>query len=298
MKSAVELLERASTIYGNNIGYEDHSSKITFKELRKKAGIIGTNLLRNMPKTPHHSIRPIIVLMPKSVKCIVSYMGILYSGNPYVPLDANIPAARLQKIINNLNPGGIITETEYANVLEQVDVKGAKVYYYSEISKGHLEEDLIQQSISKVIDADPIYIMYTSGSTGDPKGVTIPHRGVIDYADWIVKTFSLDESTIMANQAPFYFDNSVFEIYGALLSGGKMVMIPEQLMLFPGKLPEFLTENKINTIFWVPTVLINVANSGVLETTKLEELKTVAFCGEIMPNKQLNMWRKDRKSVV
>lgn len=292
MKSAVELLERASTNFGNNIGYEDDSQQITFKELRKLAATIGTNLLKDMPKTPHHKVKPIIVLIPKSVKCIVSYMGILYSGNPYVPLDANIPSARLQKIINNLNPEGIITEVEYSKVLETVDLKGAKVYHYSEISKGEADDTLIQHTISRVIDTDPIYIMYTSGSTGEPKGVTIPHRGVIDYADWVVNTFSLNEETIMANQAPFYFDNSVFEIYGALLSGGKMVLIPEQLMLFPVKLPDFLKENKINTLFWVPTVLINVANSGVLETTTLEDLKIVAFCGEIMPNKQLNMWRK------
>ena len=292
MKSAVELLERASTLYGNRIGYEDDSQKITFKELKRLATTIGTNLLEDMPKTPHHSIRPIIVLLPKSVKCIVSFMGILYSGNPYVPLDANIPAARLQKIINNLKPDAIITETEFSKVLDTVDLKEAKVYYYSEISKGSIDDQLIQETISKVIDTDPIYIKYTSGSTGDPKGVTIPHRGVIDYAHWVVHTFALNEETIFANQAPFYFDNSVFDIYGALLSGGKMVLIPEQLLLFPVKLPEFLMEHKINTIFWVPTVLINIANSGILESTTLEDLKVVAFCGEIMPNKQLNMWRK------
>ena len=292
MKSAVELLERASNIYSDNIGYEDDAQKITYKELRELAATIGTNLLNDLPNTYSYSIKPIIVLLPKSVKCIVSYMGILYSGNPYVPVDANIPAARLQKIVNNLNPAAIITETEYAKVLESVDLNGAKVYSYSEITKGSVDENLIQQTLSKVIDTDPIYVMYTSGSTGDPKGVTIPHRGVIDYAHWVVNTFSLNEETIMANQAPFYFDNSVFEIYGALLSGGKMVLIPEKLMLFPVKLPEFLKDHKINTLFWVPTVLINVANSGILETTTLEDLKIVAFCGEIMPNKQLNIWRK------
>ena len=292
MKSAVELLERASSIYSNHIGFEDDSLKITYKELRQLGATIGTKLLENMPKTPHHSKRPIIVLLPKSVKCIVSYMGILYSGSPYVPLDANMPQARLQKIMNNLNPEAIITEKEYSKVLETVDLNGTVVYFYSEITKGSIDEQLIGQTISKVIDTDPIYIMYTSGSTGDPKGVTIPHRGVIDYAHWVVNTFSLNEETIMANQTPFHFDNSVFEIYGALLSGGKLILIPDQLMLFPTKLPEFLREYKVNTLFWVPTVLINVANSGILETTILEDLKTVVFAGEIMPNKQLNMWRK------
>lgn len=292
MKSAVELLERASASYGTNIGFEDHTETMTFKAVRTIAATIGTNLLNDLPQTAHHTNKPIIVLLPKSVKCITSYMGILYSGNPYVPLDAAIPAARLQKIITNLNPAGVITEAAYAKVLEQVDVKGAKIYDYFELSKGKIDEQKIKQTLSKVVDTDPVYIMYTSGSTGDPKGVTIPHRGVIDYSDWVVNTFSLTEETIMANQAPFYFDNSVFEIYGALLSGGKMVLIPEQLMLFPVKLPEFLREHNINTIFWVPTVLINVANSGVLETTPLTKLKVVAFCGEIMPNKQLNRWRK------
>ena len=75
MKSAVELLERASTLYGNRIGYEDDSQKITFKELKRLATTIGTNLLEDMPKTPHHSIRPIIVLLPKSVKSYRKFYG-------------------------------------------------------------------------------------------------------------------------------------------------------------------------------------------------------------------------------
>ena len=96
----------------------------------------------------------------------------------------------------------------------------------------------------------------------------------------------------MANQAPFYFDNSTFDIYGSLHCGGKLVLIPDVLMLFPLRLPEFLREKEITSIFWVPTVMINVANSGALEGIELPQLRTVAFCGEVMPNKQLNLWRK------
>jgi len=142
------------------------------------------------------------------------------------------------------------------------------------------------------VDSDPIYIMYTSGSTGTPKGVTIPHRGIVDYADWVVNTFRFDETTVMANQAPFYFDNSTFDIYGCLQCGGKLILIPDVLMMFPVRLPEFLAEKEVTSIFWVPTVMINVANSGILETVQLPRLKNVAFCGEVMPNKQLNIWRR------
>lgn len=291
MNSTVNLLNKAAEKYGDKIGYEDEWESISFLQLKEKAMIIGTRLLNEVKADK--AISPVIVYMPKSVKCIVSYMGILYSGNPYVPVDSNIPLVRLQKIINNLKPGAIITDKEHIGRLDEIDLNGAKAYLYDHISKGEADATLIEERVHRVIDTDPIYIMYTSGSTGEPKGVTISHRGVIDYAKWVVEVFSFDEDTIMANQAPFYFDNSIFEIYGCLMCGGKMVLIPEVLMMFPVKLPEFLEEHNINTIFWVPTVMINVANSGALAKYKLPLLKTVAFCGEIMQNKQLNIWRRE-----
>ena len=296
MNSTGNLLDEAVLKYGNKIAYEDEHEEISFVELKRRAMIIGTRLLNNMKCDI--TISPVIVFIPKSVKCIVSYMGILYSGNPYVPVDSNMPAARLQKIIHNLKPGAIITDNKHYERLKDLSLDGIDVYIYEDILNGETDNILINNRVQGVIDTDPIYIMYTSGSTGEPKGVTIPHHGVIDYAKWVVETFNFDENTIMANQAPFYFDNSVFEIYGCLLCGGKMVLIPEILMMFPLKLPEFLEEHKINTIFWVPTVMINVANSGALSKHKLPLLKTVAFCGEIMPNKQLNIWRKEHPDCL
>ncbi len=296
MNSTINLLNRAAEKFGNKIGYEDEWESISFLELKEKAMIIGTRLLREVKLD--RDISPVIVYMPKSVKCIVSYMGILYSGNPYVPVDSNIPLARLQKIINNLKPGAIITDEDHIDKLHELELGGAKGFLYDDISKGEADVLLIEERVLEVIDTDPIYIMYTSGSTGEPKGVTISHRGVMDYGKWVVEVFSFNEDTVMANQAPFYFDNSIFEIYGCLMCGGKMVLIPEVLMMFPVKLPEFLEEHKINTIFWVPTVMINVANSGALSKHKLPHLKTVAFCGEIMPNKQLNIWRKEHPDCL
>jgi D-alanine--poly(phosphoribitol) ligase subunit 1 len=291
MNSTIILLDRAAEKYGDKIGYEDEWESISFSQLREKAMVIGTRLLKDIK--PGRTVSPVIVYIPKSVKCIVSYMGILYSGNPYVPVDDNMPLIRLQKIINNLKPGAIITDKEHIGNLDTIDLGGAKAYLYDDISEGEVDISLIETKIQGVIDTDPIYVMYTSGSTGEPKGGVIPHRGVIDYAKWVVETFSFNEDTVMASQAPFYFDNSVFEIYSCLVCGGRLVLIPEVLMKFSLKLPEFLEEHKINTIFWVPTVLINIANSGVLSKHELPHLKIVAFCGEVMPNKQLNIWRKE-----
>lgn len=286
MNSAVKILEKSSSLFGEKIVYEDEFGKISFKELKELVQRVGQRLILS-----EENKNPIIVLIPKSIKCIVSYMGILYSGKAYVPVDSNIPLNRLEKIVDNLKPSGIITLKELELKIKNLKVK--KYIYENLIEKIIINKELIEKRVSLVIDTDPAYIMYTSGSTGEPKGVTISHRSLIDYGNWVSRTFELNETTVMANQAPFYFDNSVFEIYGALISGGKVILIPEVLMMFPIKLPQFLEENNVNTIFWVPTILINIANSGVLSSSKLDKLKFIGFCGEIMPTRQLNIWRKE-----
>ena len=101
---------------------------------------------------------------------------------------------------------------QLAQNLTAVDLHGAKIAQVEALKNFLLREREVYRVLSQVVDADPIYIMYTSGSTGTPKGVTIPHRGIIDYAKWVVDTFHFDETTVMANQAPFYFDNSTFDI--------------------------------------------------------------------------------------
>jgi len=290
MNSAVRLLDKAAEKYGEKSAILDSCTELSFLELRNRSLQFGNVIINNTKRKD--KIAPIIVYLDKSVKCIISFMGILYSGNPYVPVAADIPITRLEKIISNLTPEFIITDSKKAENLADVNISETKVLIYDDMFYGGFDEKVIYDRLNKVIDTDPIYIMYTSGSTGVPKGVTVSHKGVIDYVKWTSKTFGLNESDVFANQAPFYFDNSVFDIYGCLITGAKLIIIPEVLFDFQSKLPEFLADNNVTTIFWVPTVLINIANSNKLANYKLPCLKRVLFCGEVMPNTQLNVWRK------
>lgn len=290
MNSAVRLLDRSARLYADKIALSDTSGELTFQKFREISLKIGTRLIRENKRGDE--IAPVIVYLTKGINCLTSFMGVLYSGNPYVPVAADIPLSRLEKIISNLNPQFIITDSDKKEALSAIEMGETTALVYDEIEKTDADEDLVYKKVDRVIDTDPIYIMYTSGSTGVPKGVTVCHKGVIDYVEWTSQTFGINENDVFANQAPFYFDNSIFDIYGCLITGAKMVIIPEVLFNFQNKLPEFLKDNEITTIFWVPTVMINVANSGALEDADLPCLKRALFCGEVMPNTQLNIWRR------
>lgn len=291
MNSAVMLLERAADIYGEKVALEDEESCLSFAQWRRLSRTMAAGLLKAGGRQ-EGAVSPVIVYLPKSIASLVSFQGALYSGNPYVPVDANMPLDRLQKIMDNLKPGHIVTNRELAQNLASCQTGEAVVHQYEDLIAGEADDALVEETLARVIDTDPVYIIYTSGSTGTPKGVVLGHRGVIDYAEWVCTTFKITSESILGNQSAFYFDNSVLDIYSCLYSGAKLVIIPEVLFWYPVKLPEFLKEKRINTIFWVPTVLINVANSGVLSETELPYLKKVLFCGEMMPNKQLNIWRR------
>lgn len=286
LNSAVRLLEQAAAKHPDSIALEEEGLRLTYGEYLQRArrigaGLIGADLHR----------APVVMMLPKGAAALTAFMGAMYAGCPYVPMNLSTPGARLEKMFENLSPGAILCPKEQEESLKG-QYPGLRVLALEDMLGTDIDERALEASLDKVADTDPIYIMYTSGSTGTPKGVTVPHRGVIDYAHWVVERFGFDESTVMASQAPFYFDNSIFDIYGSILCGGKLNIVPEAMYLFPAKLPEYLREHRITSIFWVPTVMINVANSGALDGAELPELKNIAFCGEVMPNTQLNIWRR------
>lgn len=292
LNSAVRLLDKAAEKYNDKTAIADEWGEISFAELQKQGKSVGTAIIN--ADAEGYMPSPVMVYLKKSISCIVCFMGAMYSANPYVPTAYDMPANRIQKIVDSLQGRGhIITDVNGLETLKTMDIpETISIHIYEEIIKTEADNVLVEKTLSSAIDTDPIYIMFTSGSTGAPKGVTVPHRGVIDYAMWVAKTFGIDKTSVLGNQAPFYFDNSIFDIYSCLLTGAKMVIIPETLFMFPVKLPEFVRDNDITTIFWVPTVMINVANSGVLSEIELPKLENVVFCGEVMPNTQLNIWRK------
>ena len=286
--SVIRALERTARRFPDKIGVEDEKGTFTWGELeelavRAASGILARGVGPN---------QPILVYLPKSRESVVSFLGALYAGCPYAPVDYAVPLGRLQTTLASLEPALVITDAAGSERLETLELGRAETVEYEELVSRELDRAAVERRLSEVIDTDPIYIMYTSGSTGVPKGVAITHRGVMEYAQAVVETFHLTEKSVLGLQSGFHFDNSVFDLYGCLLTGAKLVIIPEILFMYPPKLMDLMEEKEVSCVFWVPTVMINVANTGALEGRNLPALETVVFAGEVMPNKQLNVWRR------
>lgn len=284
-KNVIEYLERTTGSFPNKEAVRDSEMSITFSELwdaakRISNAIAGEKIARNSP---------VGVFLPKGCKMVESFAGINMCGCFYVPLDTKSPDSRVSSILNTLDANCVITDK--AHEVQLGNFYSGKVLVLEDVMTS-VKPDGGDKNDAGQIDTDPVYSIFTSGSTGTPKGVVIAHRGVIDYIDWAVSTFGITSDSVIGNQAPFYFDNSTLDIYLMYATGATLDIIPESCFAFPAKLVDYLNEHKITFVFWVPFVLVNVANMNILATKKPECLKDVFFAGEVMPNKHLNYWRK------
>lgn len=288
MRIVTDYLDHSAAIFPDKAAVVDQHRTVTFKQLREESLHVASYIIRHYKK--RHM--PVCFYLDKSAYCISSMMGIAYSGNFYTPIDTKMPASRIEKILETLEKPLMITDRKHLEQVQQF-AGDSDVFCLEEAMAEDYDEEEIREAANQIIDTDVLYVLFTSGSTGNPKGVIIGHRSVMDYIDWVTDTFHFDETTVLGNQEPFYFDNSILDIYSMLKTGATMYLIPQINFAFPIKLLEYMAVHKINTIFWVPSALCLVANLRALSKRHVDSLKNILFCGEVMPNKQLNQWRRE-----
>lgn len=291
MKNILEFLEYNARRYGNKPAFVDEYNELTYDDLLDASKRVGTALC-----SINETNRPVAVYLDKSVKVLPAIFGVVYSGNFYVVIDSEMPAERIEKIFSTLNPVSIITESKYYDNARVLGVEN--VFLFCDMLKTNIDEDRLSEIRALQIDTDPLYALYTSGSTGVPKGAVISHRSVIAYSEWAVNCFNFCGDTVFGNQTPFYFSMSVTDIYSTIRTGATLVIIPKQYFTFPIKLIDFMNKHKINTIYWVPSAISIVANLKLFDFAKPQYLKTVLFAGEVMPTKQLNYWIHNLSSDI
>ncbi len=289
--NVLEYFEKGAALKcSEKLAVVEKERQFTFEEIERFAKNCAALILQRATTTR----QPVPVFLPKSAQNIVADLGILYSGNAYANLDVKSPPQRLKGMLDNLDPVIIITSAAHAAPLRALGIPEEKLLFVEQamVPETIYDNALLLRRLDSIIDTDPYCIIHTSGSTGIPKGVALNHRCTIDCADWAFDRLGLDGSEVMGSLAPIYFDAYTLEFCMMLAKGATLVIVPEHLTTFPVKLVEFIGANPINFIFWVPTIMVNIANQDLLAGAKLDRLKKVFFIGEVFPTKHLNYWRR------
>ncbi len=282
----LEYLDNIVKICPEKTAYANETVELSFQTVYDNARAIGS-FLHDEGKYKE----PVVVFMKKHPDMIVAFLGTVYGGCFYVPIDEEMPKHRIELIFQSLNPRAVICDDTTIESVRNFRFDGS-VYRYCDIIRHPVNEAALDEIRDKSIDTDPIYIVFTSGSTGRPKGVVACHRSVIDYIETLTEVLEISEDTVFGNQTPLYVDACLKEIYPTLKYGAKTYIIPKELFMFPIKLVEFLNQYKINTICWVVPALTLISGLGAFDKVVPEYLHTIAFGSEVFPIKQFNIWRK------
>ena len=286
MINILEYLENSAEKYPDKIAVEEQSLVITYADFLKSCKSVGSELARNAVNK-----EPIAVYMEKGIDALCAFFGGVYAGAFYSHISPELPPARIKQMQSVLGAGTVITSAELYSKAEEL-FPGAAVYRIDALKNSQIDNSLLSEIREKSIDVDPLYLNFTSGTTGVPKGIVVSHRSVIDFIHYFTDIFQIRENDVLANQAPFDFDVSVKDIYSAISTGAKLVIVPRELFSIPQKLIDYLCEKGITTMIWAVSALCLISAFHGLEYRVPETVKKVLFSGETMPYKHLQNWKK------
>lgn len=281
MKQVLEYLEKNDK---NKTAVICENESITYGELISKSKLVGTNLINKVKIN-----EPVIVFMDKGITTLEVFFGILYSGGCYSLVNPEFPQNRIKSILNTLEAKFVITNIENYEKAKEV-FNEINIIKCEDLVSGSILESELENIRRSKLDIDPVYINFTSGSTGVPKGVVVSNRSIIDFIDVFTNLFDIKESDIIANQAPFDFDVSVKDIYSALCKGSTLLIVPKKLFSSPANLLDYLVINNATTLIWAVSALCLITTFHGLDYKVPTTVNKIIYSGEVMPLKHLKIW--------
>jgi amino acid adenylation domain-containing protein len=280
----VEFLAEIPDKCLSTVAVKDEERELTFGQLQN-AVVAYAHSLQSLFE--NHVNEVVGVLMPKGIETVIADLAILLSGNAYMNLDPKNPAERLRVISDHCKLAYVISDLPCAD-----DLIGTATHLIAPPNLTHNAEhsDICCFNYRKLIDTDPLCVINTSGSTGIPKSVLLSHRGMIDFIEEVRAEKLLNGPETIGSLSPAFFDIYAFELCQMLAFGSTLVILPESLAAFPLKLLERARDAGVSYIFWVPTIMVNIANSDLLAYVSLPDLKKVWFAGEVFPTSKYNYW--------
>jgi amino acid adenylation domain-containing protein len=292
-------LDKGGEIHPEKVALVDDQRSVTYGQLYRDANRIAHCLKA-------HGVRRqdrVAICMKRSTQVIMALLGILKADAIYVPLDAKAPLERILKVIRDCRPSAIICDEFSLQMLDGVKSQMSSVRHLiicgtcsgtlQALPRTSLESftgELLPRPSYGNIDTDAAYILYTSGSTGIPKGVTVSHLNVLNYIEWATEYFHIQPEERILSTAPFHFDMSTFDIFAALKAGATLYIAGDKLLLFPGKLLDLIEKEQVTLWKGVSSLLMYLSSTGSLKPGRIPTLHQVLFGGEVLPTKHLINW--------
>ena len=285
-KTIIDYFEETVRQYGDKIAVSDKNTTYTYCQLRRTAVLTGCRLKNLRIKN-----QPVVVFMNRSTELTAAMLGVIYSGNFYTILDSDSPGQRINSILNTLKPAAVIYEEEFKETVHTFPSSIRRIPFNGPAELNREDEESLLNIQEETSQESPAYVLFTSGSTGEPKGALLTHQNVISYISWFTEAFNINNETVFGSQTPLHFSMSVSDFYGSMFTGAEYHIIPKEYFAFPAKLIPFMNERKINSIYWVPSAYSIAVKTDLFKYMRPEYLKLALFAGETMPVKYLNYWK-------
>jgi amino acid adenylation domain-containing protein len=304
---AHDYLNDTAALYSEKIAVTDGHIAITFGELAAFSDHLAHFLIKLGVTRGDH----VAYYLKRSSACLPATVGIMKAGAAYIPLDQKTPGERWRQIIDDATPQVLLCDHHtlaetlvrtgtLTNPLlivclsprEDRFISGESVYYREDI-----ENTTVSAVLPKGAPDDVAYTLYTSGSTGAPKGVMVTHGNIRNYIDWALSYFNITVEDRILATAPFYFDMSTFDIFCMLASGATLYIATEDILLFPERLARLIESNGITLWKGVSSLLMYMSRAGVLRPGRMPSLHTVIFAGEPLAAQYLVNWMKNLPDI-
>lgn len=241
-------------------------------------------------------------LVPKSIDAIVAMLGTLKAGGAYVPLDVAGPAPRLARVLDCCEPAWLLAAGPVGSMLRDALAARARP---DPIQVGWLAGEPPSDGPAPTFrpadlaaaparrphitarDAGLAHVLFTSGSTGIPKGVMIGHDNVLPFVTWAVDRFRMGPDDRVSGHSPLHFDLSTFDVFGAMAAGAHLHLVPPELNLLAPRLAAFIRDAELTQWFSVPSAIVYLARFEAIHQDDFPTLRRLLWCGEVFPTATL-----------